>query len=185
MAIPQHRITLEAFLRLPEEEPALEYIEGRVTQKVSPKGPHSRLQTKLPAWLNEIAEPLKLGLAFTELRTTHSGASPVPDVSYYRWDRIPRDEAGEIAQDFLTPPDIAIEIASPGQSRASLLRRCRWYVEHGVEIVLLVDPRDRSVHDLRADDRHRVLRADDLIDLSAVIPDLRLSVSQLFATLRP
>jgi len=28
-------MTLEEFLRLPEEEPALEYEEGRVTQKVA------------------------------------------------------------------------------------------------------------------------------------------------------
>jgi Uma2 family endonuclease len=184
MAIPKRRLTLEEFLALPEEKPALEYMDGRVTQKVSPKGRHSRLEYTIPDWLNRAAEPLKLGLAFPELRTTHSGASPVPDVSYYRWDRIPRDETGQIGDDFLTPPDIAIEIASPGQSRASLLRRCRWYIAHGSEIALLVDPRDRSVHDLRGD-HHRILRGDDLIDLSAVIPDLRLSVAALFATLRP
>ena len=42
-----------------------------------------------------------------------SGVSRVPDVSIYTWDRIewdPRAERGA-----LIPPDIAIEIASPGQ----------------------------------------------------------------------
>ena len=42
-----------------------------------------------------------------------AGASRVPDVAVYRWARIPRDDGGEIKDDFLEPPDIAIEIMSP------------------------------------------------------------------------
>jgi hypothetical protein len=37
-------MTLVEFLALPEEEPALEFADGRVEQKVSPKGKHSGLQ---------------------------------------------------------------------------------------------------------------------------------------------
>lgn len=37
MAVLNKRMTLDEFLALPEEEPALEYGEGVVTQKVSPK----------------------------------------------------------------------------------------------------------------------------------------------------
>ena len=36
MAIPEQRITLEEFLQLPEEKPALEFEDGMVTQKVPP-----------------------------------------------------------------------------------------------------------------------------------------------------
>ena len=38
MAITRHGLTLEDFLRLPEEKPALEYeADGTVTQKVAPQ----------------------------------------------------------------------------------------------------------------------------------------------------
>lgn len=40
-------ITLEGFLKLPETEPASEYINGEIIQKPMPKRRPSRLQGKL------------------------------------------------------------------------------------------------------------------------------------------
>ena len=64
------RRTLEEFLRLPEEEPALEYMDGVVTQKVAPKGRHSWLQLSLAEYFNGHTRPRKLALAVPELRAT-------------------------------------------------------------------------------------------------------------------
>jgi hypothetical protein len=36
MAVAPARLTLEEFLKLPEEEPSLEFADGMVTPKVSP-----------------------------------------------------------------------------------------------------------------------------------------------------
>ena len=78
MAIVRQELTLEKFLALPEREPALEYAaDGRITQKVSPKGQHSRLQFKIAEWFNRQTEPRRLALALPELRTTYAGASAV------------------------------------------------------------------------------------------------------------
>ncbi|HEV8632979.1 MAG TPA: Uma2 family endonuclease, partial [Chloroflexota bacterium] len=68
-------LTLEEFLQLPEEEPALEYEDGVVTQKVSPKRRHGRLQGMLCELVNVFAQPRKLALAFTEARTVFRGRS--------------------------------------------------------------------------------------------------------------
>src|SRR6266511_3509189 len=121
MAVTRRRLTLDEFLELPEEEPALEYEAGKVTQKVSPKGKHGRLQAALAELINRFTGPRRLALAFTETRATFAGASRVPDLVVYRWARIPRDESGEVADDIFDPPDIAVEIASPIQRIAALL----------------------------------------------------------------
>jgi Uma2 family endonuclease len=84
MAITERKMTLEEFLQLPEEEPALEYDDGVVTQKVSPQGKHGRLQMQLGMRLALFSEPRKLAMVFTELRTTFGGASPVPDTAGHR-----------------------------------------------------------------------------------------------------
>jgi Uma2 family endonuclease len=183
MAIVQQPRTLEEFLKLPEEEPALEFESGRVTQKVSPKGHHSRLQGSSVERINRFAEPRKLAIAFPEIRTTFAGASHVPDVGVYLWDRIPRTEAGEVANDFFEPPDIAIEIVSPEQSVNSLVRRCLWYVENGVRVALLVDPHDRSVILFRPSSRPVPLRGADAIEIGDILPGFQLSVDQLFGSL--
>ena len=60
MAIARPRLRLEGFLRLPEEKPALEFGEGVVTQKASPKTKHSRLQLVAAQKLDAAGAPNKI-----------------------------------------------------------------------------------------------------------------------------
>jgi Uma2 family endonuclease len=184
MATVPQTMTLEAFLELPEEKPALEYINGKVTQKVSPQGKHSTLQGWLVTTINLFAKPLQLAEAFPELRFNYAGHSYVPDVTVYRWDRIPIDGAGEIANVFRVPPDIAIEIISPDQSANALFERCLWYVTNGAQISLLVDPSHKSILDCRPGEIPIVHHRPDRIDLSPVLPGFVLNVQEVFDALR-
>lgn len=183
MTVTSAPLTLDQFLALPEEEPSLEFFDGVITQKVSPKARHSALQGELLEQINRSARRNKVARVFPELRTTFAGASRVPDIAVYRWDRIPRDTSGELVDDVLVPPDIAIEIVSPGQSVNALVRRCLWYVDHGVQIALLVDPSDRSVIAFRPNGSINSWYGEDRIDLSEILPDFSLTVEQLFASL--
>lgn len=177
-------LTLEQFLALPEEEPALEFADGVVTQKVSPKGYHSALQAELVERFNQSARPNKTARAFPELRASFGGVSCVPDIAVYRWERIPREAGGRIAQDFVDPPDITVEIVSPEQSVSGLVRRCLWLVAHGVQVGILVDPVDESVLAFRPEGQVSAWHGGDRIDLSEVLPDFKLTVEQLFEALQ-
>jgi Uma2 family endonuclease len=177
-------LTLQQFLALPEVEPALEYFNGKVTQKVSPLGEHGRLQSKFSEMFNGYAEPRRLGMAFTEIRATFAGASRVPDIAVYRWDRIPRSATGRIARYFRTPPDIAVEILSPGQSLPKLADKCRWFVANGVTIALLVNDRTDTITRFGSDGTEHRLAKDDRIDLDQVLPGFALTVQALFDTLQ-
>jgi Uma2 family endonuclease len=180
MAILHQRMTLEEFLALPEEKPALEFFDGVVTQKVAPKGQHSTLQYAIAELFNHVGRPTRSAFAFPELRTTYGGQSPVPDVAVYRWERIPRAATGRVADDFLDPPDIAVEIVSPDQSVPSLVRKCRWYVDHGAALALLVHPDHSTVRMFRHGATPIELRGSDQLDFSEVIPGLVISVDDLF-----
>lgn len=182
MAVTQQPLTLEAFLKLPEREPALEFEDGDVTQKVSPKGPHGVLQAIVAELFNRSLRPRKLALAITELRTTFAGASRVPDVAVYRWERIPRRVNGKVDYDFLTPPDVAIEIISPSQSTNRLIRRCQRFLRDGVRVVLLIDPEDESIVVFRPEGMS-TLFGDGRIDLDDVIPGFVLDVREVFDAL--
>lgn len=181
----QRRMTLEEFLALPEEKPALEIEpDGVVSQKVSPKGRHSTLQVHFLELINGYAQTRHIGRAFSELRTIFGGAAYVPDVSVYRWERIPRDASGRVADDFTEPPDIAIEIISPGQGVNALIRRSVWYVENGVRVALVVDPEDESVLIFRSAQQVQVARGHNPIELLDVLPDFQFTASNIFAALR-
>jgi Uma2 family endonuclease len=113
-----------------------------------------------------------------------ASASRVPDISVYRRDRIPLDTNGLIADDFPEPPDVALQIVSPEQSVNALVRRCVWYVAHGVQVALLVDPADQSVLAFRPNQQPTAWRGSDQIDLGEVLPAFALTVEELFASLR-
>ena len=70
MAIAREGLTLEEFLALPEEKPALEYCAGVVTQKVAPLYEHSVLQGEIMFALMQQLRPHDLAEALPELRTT-------------------------------------------------------------------------------------------------------------------
>jgi Uma2 family endonuclease len=185
MAITQRRMTLEEFLELPEidEKPYLEFCDGVVTEKVSAKAKHSTLHDELIWRLNLVARPRRLARVYPELRTTFANASRVPDIAVYRRGRIPREPSGEVVDDFVDPPDIAIEIISPGQTVAAMTARCQWFVEHGVRIALLVRARNRTVLRFRPGLPAVTLRGTDRIDLDDVLPGFELTVQELFDSL--
>lgn len=181
MAIASQRLTLEAFLRLPEQEPPLEFWHGEVTQKVPPTGPHGALQSGIVDLIGRAIGPGRPFRIFTETRLIFAGVSTVPDFVVYRRERVPRDARGQVAEYFRTPPDVAVEIVSPGQSRTRLMARCRWYVAQGVRLAVFADPRRRVVRLFRPGQESGDCRGADLLDLTDVLPGFTLTVDDFFA----
>jgi len=184
MATIQETMTLDEFLSLPEEKPALEYEYGRVTQKVPPDILHSHLQPTLAVLFNQYGGRERRIVVFTEARWNLPHFSRVPDVVVYRRDRLPLDERGRLVHGaFTAPADVAVEIVSPGQTVAAQLRRCVEFVAAGVALALIVDPDDESVVVVRPDQTVRVTRGAERIDLDEVLPGFDLTAEQLFGTL--
>lgn len=151
---------------------------------MSPKGRHSVLQGRFLELVNRLARPRRLAIAFSELRDIFGGAAYVPDVSVYLWDRIPRDANGDVQDNFTEPPDIAIEIVSPGQSVNSLVRRSVWYVDNGVRIACVVDPEDRSVLTFRPGQAPTSARESEAIDFTDVLPGMNITANGVFSALK-
>ncbi len=139
------QLTLEEFLKLPETEPASEFIDGEIIQKPMPQGEHSVLQGRFCKFVNQIAESQKIAYAFPELRCTFGGKSIVPDVAVFRWERIPLLPSGRITNRFQIHPDWAIEIISPEQSQTKVLANLLHCSRHGTELGWLIDPDEESI----------------------------------------
>jgi Uma2 family endonuclease len=180
------QMTLVEFLLQPEEKPSLEYERGVVTQKLAAMGRHSRLQVALCIRCEGHGFPRQIARAFSEARVTWpvEDISYVPDVIVYLRERVPRDADGEVLDHFLIPPDVAVEIASPGQGLDKQVDRCRWYVKHGVPVSVLVRPEQRNVWTFRPARESGPLQGLDVVDLSDVIPGFSFAVTDLFGALR-
>jgi Uma2 family endonuclease len=184
MAVRVRARTLEEFLALPERNPALEFADGVITQKRSTNAHHSALQAELAIRLDSAGRQAKRATAFLALRVSFSGVSRVPDAALYRWERIPVDASGRLQMDFDVPPDLTVEIVSPQLSVNALVGRCTWYIAHGVQLALLVDPADESVTAFREGSEPAYWRGDNRVDLGRILPDFDLTVEGLFGTLQ-
>ena len=98
---PPKVLTLAEFLQLPETKPASEYLDGQIWQKPMPQGKQSVIQGELVAAINAVVKPSRVARAFPELRCTFGECSTVPDIAVFRWERIPREATGEVANTFL------------------------------------------------------------------------------------
>lgn len=178
------RMSLEAFLALPEQKPALEYLEGIAWQKMAPTPDHSEVEAVLYTALNEAANPQQLGRAFLEVRFVQDGAAYVPDVGYYRRSRL-RLRPGRRYERDLGPPDVAIEVVSPEQPLGRLTQKCLNYLRLGTAVALVVDPDDEAVVAFRMGQPPQVWRGADRINLGEVLPGFVLTVEQLFRAIVP
>ncbi|MGL5805089.1 MAG: Uma2 family endonuclease [Xenococcaceae cyanobacterium] len=178
---PAH--SLEEFLLLPETEPASEYINGKIVQKLMPKGKHSRLQLRLCNSINENAESQKIAYAFPELRCTFGTRSIVPDIAVFKWTRIPFDPDGEVPNDFLLHPDWTIEILSPEQSSNRVIGNILYCLQHGCQLGWLIDPADRSILVFRSGQQPELLHGGNLLSVLEDI-HLELTVDLIFSWLK-
>jgi Uma2 family endonuclease len=181
---PAQSITLEEFLKLPETEPASEYVDGQVIQKPMPQGKHSVVQGELVPAINTVLKPQRIARAFPELRCTFGGRSIVPDVSVFIWDRIPRDRNGEVANTFQAAPDWTIEILSPDQSQTKVTKNILHCLRYETQMGWLIDPDEQTVFVYFPDRQTQVF---DLQTEILPVPDfaiaVKLTVGDLFGWL--
>lgn len=178
-----NQLSLTEFLQLPETKPASEYIDGKIYQKPMPKGKHSRLQTRFSAEINQITEPKRIALAFTELRCTFGGRSIVPDISVFTWSNIPLDENGEIENTFSVAPDWTIEILSPEQSPTRVINNILFCLNHGTELGWLIDPKEKMIMTFKPGQQPQMKEEEDSLPVLEVLSDWEVSVPDVFACL--
>jgi len=172
---------------LPEAKPALEWVRGRVLQKVSPRRKHALAQSRFVSALDAWAETNASGTIGTEwefrLQPPGEVRRPlVPDVAYISFERLPFDEspATDIPP---VAPEAVVEVLSQDDRREDVDDKLRVYLACGVLVVFLVDTKSRSVHAYDADGV-TAFQASDLI-VHPALPDFSMHASRLFEPVRP
>lgn len=176
-------ITLDKFLKLPETKPASEYVDGKVIYKPMPQGKHSVIQGELVIAINFVVKPKRIARAFPELRCTFGSRSIVPDISVFVWDKIPREQNGEIANTFQTAPSWTIEILSPTQSQTRVTKNILYCLKSGTQMGWMVDPEERSVFVYLPNQQIEVFDESDSLPVPSFASELQLTVGELFGWL--
>ena len=102
-----------------------------------------------------------------------------PDISFVRAERIP---ATGIPNAFWPgPPDLAVEVRSPTNRLAEVLRKIADYLEAGTRLVWLLEPDPRRAMVYRADGAVTVVGEDGVLDGEDVLPGFQLRLAEVWA----
>ncbi len=166
------RVATEDDLRaMPNDGQKYELVDGEI--RVSPAGDrHGFIAAQLAALLVPFVKQRRLGFVFSDAGfRLPSGNVRSPDVSFVATGRFPDDKVpddwGSVA------PDLAVEIVSPGDRPRHVLDKVGEYLEAGVRLVWVIDPRHERAVVYRSVTDVLELGADGFLDGEDVLPGLR------------
>ena len=116
---------------------------------------------------------------FMELKP---GLVQAPDVSFISWERIHSGTTPERGIPKLVP-DLAVEVLSPGNTKAEMARKRREYFAAGVRLVWELQPKTRTAVVYTADDEGTSLGADASLDGVDVVPGFTMPLATIFGVL--
>ncbi|HUR54737.1 MAG TPA: Uma2 family endonuclease, partial [Gemmataceae bacterium] len=159
----------------------LELVRGEVIVMPPPQARHGICCSRIDRRLGNFADAQKLGWVTSNDTGVVLERTPDtvrgPDVAFWSIARQPAMPEGY----FEIPPDLAVEVLSPGDRRTDVRAKIREYVFYSVPLVWLVDPEARTVTVYRGS--MRGMELDDTMDLDGgdVLPGFSCKVSDFFA----
>ncbi len=159
-----------------------ELIRG-VLHETMPTGyAHGKIVTKLTVLLGLFIMPRKLG----SLTASDSGVwlerDPdtvrEPDIAYFSAAKIPLEAMDTGYAE--VPPDLVVEVASPGNSRREVSDKAQMWLSYGVRLVWVVQPDTRTVDVHGAGWVVETLTENDTLDGLDVLPGFTCAVSDIF-----
>jgi Uma2 family endonuclease len=138
------KMTAAQFLELGEDPPGvrLELVDGEIAVSPSPIPDHGYVVVSLAALLKDHIDRNRLGMLLPDVDTIF-GKHDVrrPDLFFFRNSRL--HLIGEKA--ILGPPDLCIEVISPGSERIDRLHKFKQYSAGKVKHYWIVDPKQKTI----------------------------------------
>jgi Uma2 family endonuclease len=174
-------LTTEEFLARYGDTPA-DLVKGKIVEFAMPGGVHGKVCLRVAKLIDDLVQQKKLGHVFTN--DTHVKTRRNPDsargmdVGYVSYSRLPKDNVPEGALEVV--PELVFEVRSPSDRWSSILGKVIDYLDLGVDVVIVLDPKTTSATLFRQDDRQETLEAGDTLTLPAILPGFAANVAEFF-----
>jgi Uma2 family endonuclease len=165
------------------EKRLVELVDATLVEK--PMGwLESLVASVLIQLLRNHVDRVKLGVVtgpdgFIEL---FEGLVRSPDIAFIKWERLPDGGLPNTHVPQLVP-NFVIEVLSVSNTYSEMSRKRREYFQAGVELVWMVDHRNRTITVYKTSESFEVIREGERIDASPVLPGWSFSLSELFSKL--
>jgi len=177
MVATKQKMTLEEFAAITEDG-RFDLIDGELYVSPANFG-HGSPVSRATIALGNFVYARNLGelVSGEDAFVLGPGNAVCPDVAFVRTERLPPPDYVGF---FQGPPDLAVEVISPSESRAMVARKVARYLEAGTPIVWCVYQDTRQVVDHRPGREPVTLGIDGVLDGGDVLPGFTLPVRSLF-----
>ena len=175
----QNRATIADLLKMPDDGYKHELVDGQIV--VSPAGfRHSEIAARIAFIVATYLENSPIGKVYSaDVGVLFpNGNLRSPDVTFVRNEKLPDGISPEGFGEVI--PDLAVEVLSPGDSMRHVAQKIGEFLEMGVPLVWLVDPKRESVTVYRSLSDTEQCGMDDTIDGGTVLPGFSSRVSRFF-----
>jgi len=181
VALPKcYRFTIDQLEgRLPSDL-RWELVEGELIVMSPSSAGHGRIAMRVGSILDCFVRDHDLGTVFAAetgfIRRRDPDSLRAPDAAFVRRERELNLERGF----FPGPPDLAVAVASPDDSRRDLPDKARYWVEHGTRECWVIWPASRAVTVLDAEKTEHTIHEDQLLERPSLLPGFSCPVRELF-----
>jgi Uma2 family endonuclease len=184
MALEARLLTADAFFRMPLDEGwRYELIRGELRRLPVAGHVHGDVAMQAGASLAVFVRQRRLGKTYAAETGFVIARSPdtvrCPDAAFVSTERL----AGLKLSDhgfFPGPPDLALEVQSPSDSKAEIEEKTAAWLAGGTRAVLLIDPRRRTAKVHRPQSEPISFGATDTVTLPDLLPGWSLSLADIF-----
>jgi Uma2 family endonuclease len=174
-------MTADELERLDLPGKSTELVRGRLVVREPPGSYHGKVAAKLAYLVGAFVYPNGLGALFGQDTGFKIASNPdtvrAPDLAFLRQER-----ASEIHPRGYGPfaPDLVAEIVSPDDRPGELLAKVGEWLDAGVKLVWVIDPRRAEAHVHRPDGSLKVILAAEALDGEDVLPGFSCRLSDVF-----
>lgn len=158
-----------------------ELIKGVFVKMPPPGSEHGRIETSIAFFLKLYAREHKSGEVFSGEVGIYTKRNPdtirAMDVAYVSNQRMKQ----HTTHYFAVPPEIVIEVLSPGNRWVEILDKVDEYLNIGVDLVWIVDPKRKEVFSYHTLDKVTRYAMGDVLTASEILPNFELPIEELFA----
>ena len=166
--------------RLPDDGWRRELVRGELLEMSPPNARHGRVVIRLGSRLEAYVDKHGLGEVYSEVGWIFEQDPDTvlgPDLSFVRKSRLAEVNDEGFARTF---PDLAIEVVSPSNTAAEMMRKVDIYFRCGVSAVWIIEPKGQIAEIHRKGEPVRRLRLDGALEDAELLPGFSLTLRDLF-----
>jgi len=175
-------VTAEELFSMPDDGFRYELVRGEL-RKMAPAGHiHGKVAINISTPLAQYVRAHNLGTVYAAETGFKLASNPdtvrAPDVAFIRRDRV--EEVGNVEGYWPGAPDLVVEVVSPSDTYSEVEEKVLEWLEAGVRMVIVANPRMRVVTVYRSLTEITVLTEADTLDGADVVPGWKMAVRDIF-----